>query len=73
MLWSGCWENKVKYIGGKFMKEYIYRIHLKPQNDKKENPFKFCGIIPNSEKVIEKILISYRHLLNNLQSGNLHF
>lgn len=24
------------------MKEYIYRIHLKPQNDKKENPFKFC-------------------------------
>jgi hypothetical protein len=42
MLWSGCWENKVKYIGGKFMKEYIYRIHLKPQNDKKENPFKFC-------------------------------
>lgn len=42
MLWSGCWKNKVKYIGGKSMKEYIYRIHLKPQNDKKENPFKFC-------------------------------
>lgn len=38
-----------------------------------ENPFNFCGIIPNSEKVIEKILISYRHLLNNLQFGNLHF
>ena len=24
------------------MKKYIYRIHLKPQNEKKENPFKFC-------------------------------
>ena len=41
MLWNGCWENKVKHIGGKSMKKYIYRIHLKPQNDKKENPFKF--------------------------------
>ena len=42
MLWSGCWESKVKHIGGKSMKKYIYRIHLKPQNEKKENPFKFC-------------------------------
>jgi hypothetical protein len=38
-----------------------------------KNPFNFCGIIPNSEKAVEKMLISYRHLLNNLQSGNLHF
>lgn len=38
-----------------------------------ENPFNFYVFIPNSEKVVEKILISYRHLLNNLQSGNLHF
>lgn len=38
-----------------------------------ENSFNFYVFIPNSEKVVEKILISYRHLLNNLQSGNLHF
>ncbi len=43
------------------MKEYIYRIHLKPQNDKKENPFKFCkqkSIVgigwPLDEKKLEK-------------------
>lgn len=38
-----------------------------------ENPFNFYGIIPNSEKVVEKMLVSYRHLLGNLVSGNLHF
>lgn len=38
-----------------------------------ENPFNFYGIIPNSEKVVEKMLISYRHLLKNLITGNLHF
>lgn len=38
-----------------------------------ENPFNFYGTIPNSEKVLDKMLISYRHLLNNLISGNLHF
>lgn len=38
-----------------------------------ENPFNFYGVIPNSEKTVEKILISYRHLLKNLTSGSLHF
>ena len=38
-----------------------------------ENPFNFYGIIPNSEKVVEKMLVSYHHLLNNLISGNLCF
>lgn len=37
-----------------------------------ENPFNFYGIIPNSEKVVEKMLFSYRHLLKNLTSGNLY-
>lgn len=36
-----------------------------------ENPFNFYGVIPNSEKVVDKLLISYRHLLRNLISGNL--
>jgi hypothetical protein len=38
-----------------------------------ENPFNFYGVIPNSEKILEKMLIAYRHLLKNLLSGNLHF
>ena len=38
-----------------------------------ENPFNFYGVIPNSEKVVEKMLISYRHLLKSLISGSLHF
>lgn len=38
-----------------------------------ENPFNFYGIIPNSEKVVEKMLVSYHHLLSNLISGNLCF
>lgn len=38
-----------------------------------ENPFNFYGVIPNSEKVVEKLLVTYRHLLNNLISGNIHF
>lgn len=38
-----------------------------------ENPFNFYGVIPNSEKVVEKMLISYRHLLNSLICGDLRF
>ncbi|GEM_PF-6001767 len=37
-----------------------------------ENPFNFYGTISNSEKVVEKMLIAYRHLLKNLISGNLY-
>lgn len=37
-----------------------------------ENPFNFYDVIPNSEKVVEKMLFSYRHLLKNLASGNLY-
>ena len=40
---------------------------------KKENPFNFYGDIPNSELTVNKMLISYRHLLDNLLSGNLKF
>lgn len=38
-----------------------------------ENPFNFYGVIPDSEKTLEKMLVAYRHLLRNLVSGNLHF
>ena len=36
-----------------------------------QNPFDFYGKINNSDKVVEKLLIVYRHLLANLQSGRL--
>ncbi|MBO5445452.1 MAG: hypothetical protein J5995_08975 [Muribaculaceae bacterium] len=38
-----------------------------------ENPFNFYGIIPNSDKVVEKLVLIYRHLLENLRSGRLKF
>ena len=39
----------------------------------RENPFNSFGIIPNSEKVVEKLVLIYRHLLDNLRSGRLKF
>lgn len=36
-----------------------------------QNPFDFYGKINNSDKVVEKLLIVYRHLLANIQSGRL--
>ena len=36
-----------------------------------QNPFDFYGKINNSDKVVEKLLIVYKHLLANLQSGRL--
>lgn len=38
-----------------------------------ENPFNSFGIIPNSEKIVEKLVRVYRHLLDNLRSGRLKF
>lgn len=38
-----------------------------------QNPFDFYGKIANSDKVVEKLLIVYRHLLKNLQLGKLCF
>ncbi|MDE6266167.1 MAG: hypothetical protein K2M07_02315 [Muribaculaceae bacterium] len=39
----------------------------------RENPFNAFGIIPNSEKVAEKLVRIYRHLLGSLRSGRLKF
>lgn len=39
----------------------------------RENPFNSFGIIPNSEKVVDKLVYIYRHLLENLKSGRLKF
>lgn len=39
----------------------------------RENPFNSFGIIPNSEKVVDKLVYVYRHLLGNLKSGRLKF
>lgn len=36
-----------------------------------ENPFNSFGVIPNSEKVVEKLVLLYSHLLENLRAGNL--
>lgn len=36
-----------------------------------QNPFDFYGKINNSDKVVEKLVTAYRHLLDNLQSGRL--
>lgn len=36
-----------------------------------QNPFDYYGKINNSEKVVEKLLVCYRHLLANLLSGKL--
>ncbi len=38
-----------------------------------QNPFDFYGKINNSDKVVEKLVKAYRHLLANLQSGRLVF
>lgn len=38
-----------------------------------ENPFNLYGTIKNSDKVVEKLLIIYKHLLNNLKNGRIHF
>lgn len=37
-----------------------------------QNPFDFYGRINNSDKVVEKLVKVYTHLLDNLQSGRLH-
>ena len=39
----------------------------------RENPFNSFGIVPNSEKVVDKLVYIYRHLLENLKSGRLKF
>lgn len=46
------------------LKEYINGIPY-------ENPFDFYGIIPNSGKLVEKLVIIYKHLLDNILSGRL--
>lgn len=38
-----------------------------------ENPFDFYGKIENSDKVVDKLVKVYRHLLSNLQTGRLVF
>lgn len=38
-----------------------------------ENPFNSFGVIPNSEKVVEKLVHIYSHLLENLRSGRIKF
>lgn len=36
-----------------------------------ENPFDYCGRIENSDKVNDKLIKIFRHLLSNIRSGNL--
>ena len=37
-----------------------------------QNPFDFYGRIENSDIVVEKMLIAYRHLLHNLENGSIN-
>ena len=65
-LSSPMYYEAFKYDAEDMLEEYI-------KNLPKENPFNFYGEIPNSSKVVEKIVIIYQHLLNNIHQGRIKF
>ena len=65
-LSSPMYYEAFKYDAEDMLEEYI-------KNLPKDNPFNCYGEIPNSSKVVEKVVIVYKHLLENIRQGRIMF
>lgn len=63
-LTSPIYYQAFKMIAEESLREILYGVKTK-------NPFDFYGVIPNSNKVVDKLILVYSHLLNNLETRRL--
>ena len=63
-LSSPMYYEAFKYDAEDMLEEYI-------KNLSRENPFNCYGEIPNSSKVVEKLVLVYKHLLDNIRHRRL--
>ncbi len=64
-------SSPVHYAAFKIDPENILEEFI--ENMPKENPFNSFGTILNSEKVVEKLILIYKHILADLRTGHLRF
>lgn len=82
IIWEYYGFGEIDEILAPFNSENMYKLYISFETIRsleqtilgvsQQNPFDFYGRIENSDVVVEKMLVAYKHLLHNLKNGTIN-